>query len=227
MSSIVFLLSPPATKKSCAHYVLNVVSQFNRYIGRVKLALATCQDVYLRPVPRSALATSYIRQFAQAIAVMFTRHASLLKPLSEPGSIRVASDAAELEMALNTLADSRGLQLDSSELQFLKQLLFVQSRTLRPCHFCWDLVTALRALLVHSQCCSFGRTSNCRHSCSVTASWCGCASQHRVASFICPGVSAFAVSNATSICHDAFDPFCAAPATLRPFLRRELLPLGV
>ncbi len=97
------------------------------------LARARLDNSYLRPLPDTPLATGYVRQFAQAVLALFTRHASLLKPLSEAGCLRVAADAAELEAALNPLADARGFRLANAELLFLKQLLFVRSGAYAAC----------------------------------------------------------------------------------------------
>jgi len=96
-------------------------------MSRVKAAIAVCSDVYFRPLPSTKLAVSYLKQFVQGILALFTRHASLLKPLSEAGSLRVATDATELDMAVNSLAEAHGFRIDNAELQFLKQILFVET----------------------------------------------------------------------------------------------------
>eukprot|EP00939_MAST-03C_sp_MAST-3C-sp1_P003134 g3134.t1 len=67
------------------------------------------------------------RLLASRVVVLFVRHASLLRPLSEAGKLRLTQDMAQLELALGQIVKIDTLGRVYEELRSFRQLLFVES----------------------------------------------------------------------------------------------------
>lgn len=71
-----------------------------------------------------------VREMASEILVYFIRHASLVRPLSEAGKLRMARDMAELELAVQNLFPVEQLGPPYRALRALRPIIFLETSQL-------------------------------------------------------------------------------------------------
>ncbi|KAJ4772572.1 Conserved oligomeric Golgi complex subunit 5 [Rhynchospora pubera] len=76
------------------------------------------------------ICTSLVREMASEILVYFIRHASLVRPLSEAGKLRMARDMAELELAVQNLFPVEQLGPPYRALRAFRPIIFLETSQL-------------------------------------------------------------------------------------------------
>lgn len=71
-----------------------------------------------------------VREMASEILVYFIRHASLVRPLSEAGKLRMARDMAELELAVQNLFPVEQLGPPYRALRAFRPIIFLETSQL-------------------------------------------------------------------------------------------------
>jgi len=79
----------------------------------------------------NAVSRALVERMAARLMVFFVRHASLVRPLSRPGKLQLAKDAAELEAAVEQhLLPTEALGSPLRMLRGFRRLLFVETSDL-------------------------------------------------------------------------------------------------
>ncbi|GMJ08470.1 Conserved Oligomeric Golgi Complex 5 [Hibiscus trionum] len=105
-----------------------------------KCILHFCREFLSRLLPSSANATTagtetictrLVRSMASRVLILFIRHASLVRPLSESGKLRMARDMAELELAVGqNLFPVEQLGAPYRALRAFRPLIFLETSQL-------------------------------------------------------------------------------------------------
>lgn len=86
------------------------------------------------------ICTRLVRSMASRVLIFFIRHASLVRPLSESGKLRMARDMAELELAVGqNLFPVEQLGAPYRALRAFRPLIFLETSQLGSSHLLQDL----------------------------------------------------------------------------------------
>ena len=115
---------PEANKNACSLYM----KELQGFISRVAVDFLQdflCQDFI----------SSCVLPLAEKIVHQFVLHASLVRPLGRSGQMRLASDCAQLELALEPLVKDKLSAIGDaySQLRAFRSLLFMQPEDFASC----------------------------------------------------------------------------------------------
>lgn len=97
----------------CSPYLEKLQRQMQHLHSNILPNFTPCPAVTLR-----------LRALASRIAVFFIRHVALVRPLSQVGTLKLAADMAQLELALAPIVALKDLGAPYRELRALRPLLF-------------------------------------------------------------------------------------------------------
>ena len=83
----------------------------SKYMQILQRQLHVFQNVALSPYTYCPLLAEKIKRFVERVLVFFVRQASLVRPLSDAGKLRLTGDMAQLELALGPLRQIKVLLL--------------------------------------------------------------------------------------------------------------------
>ncbi|KAH9363650.1 hypothetical protein HPB48_000001 [Haemaphysalis longicornis] len=110
------------------------------YMRELQQFLSHCQNDFFSAWPPAPAVTQGVRDLASRSLELLVRHASLVRPLSEGGKMRLAADFAQMEMALaplgQPLADlGRPYKIKARNLTAYTRMCVQVLRALRPLLF--------------------------------------------------------------------------------------------
>lgn len=102
------------------------------------------------PIGMETICTRLVRSMASRVLIFFIRHASLVRPLSESGKLRMARDMAELELAVSqNLFPVEQLGAPYRALRALRPVIFLETSQLGQSTLLQDLPTSV---ILHHLC---------------------------------------------------------------------------
>ncbi|GMF17272.1 unnamed protein product [Phytophthora lilii] len=97
----------------------------SKYMQDFSNAFAVILDDHLRRLPIAPFATKCLADFVERLISVFIRHASLLRPLTENGKLRLANDMAQLELRLENIVPLRNVGASYEELRAFRHMIFL------------------------------------------------------------------------------------------------------
>jgi hypothetical protein len=113
--------SEVATPSSYIMELNNALSLFGRDVLRV--SSTTTRSASSRDANKDSVTTSLTSSMCSSLMLCWIKHASFVRPLTTPGKLQLAKDAAELERGLRLLTT----RFDISQLHTFKKLAFMDS----------------------------------------------------------------------------------------------------
>jgi hypothetical protein len=102
-------------------------SSGSKYMQEFSTAFAVVLEEHLRRLPIAAFATKCLADFVERLISVFIRHASLLRPLTENGKLRLANDMAQLELRLENVVPLRSVGVSYEELRAFRHMIFLEN----------------------------------------------------------------------------------------------------
>ncbi|OWZ16665.1 Conserved oligomeric Golgi complex subunit [Phytophthora megakarya] len=102
-------------------------SSGSKFIQEFNSAFAIILEEHLRRLPIAAFATKCLADFVERLISVFIRHASLLRPLTENGKLRLANDMAQLELRLEHIVPLQNVGVIYEELRAFRHMIFLES----------------------------------------------------------------------------------------------------
>ncbi len=102
----------------------------SQYVKSLQHGIAHFQSTFLSKFPVGPSLTAHIRNLATRLLVFFVRHAALVRPLKEPGKLKLAADMAQLEFAVGTLIPVKELGQPYKALRALRPFIFRETTQL-------------------------------------------------------------------------------------------------
>ncbi|KAG1706452.1 hypothetical protein DVH05_001601 [Phytophthora capsici] len=99
----------------------------SKYMQEFINAFAVILEEHLRRLPIAAFATKCLEDFVERVISVFIRHASLLRPLTENGKLRLANDMAQLELRLEHVVPLRNVGAAYEELRAFRHMIFLEN----------------------------------------------------------------------------------------------------
>ncbi|KAG7378725.1 Conserved oligomeric Golgi complex subunit [Phytophthora pseudosyringae] len=99
----------------------------SKYMQEFNNAFAVILEEHLRRLPIAAFATKCLADFVDRLISVFIRHASLLRPLTENGKLRLANDMAQLELRLEHIVPLRNVGASYEELRAFRHMIFLEN----------------------------------------------------------------------------------------------------
>ncbi|KAK1941692.1 Conserved oligomeric Golgi complex subunit 5 [Phytophthora citrophthora] len=99
----------------------------SKYMQEFINAFAVILEEHLRRLPIAAFATKCLEDFVERLISVFIRHASLLRPLTENGKLRLANDMAQLELRLEHIVPLRNVGAAYEELRAFRHMIFLEN----------------------------------------------------------------------------------------------------
>ncbi|EEY61333.1 conserved oligomeric Golgi complex subunit 5, putative [Phytophthora infestans T30-4] len=97
----------------------------SKYMQEFCNTFAIILDEHLRRLPVAVFATKCLEDFVERLISVFIRHASLLRPLTENGKLRLADDMAQLELRLEHIVPLRNVGAVYEELRAFRHMIFL------------------------------------------------------------------------------------------------------
>ncbi|RLN78150.1 hypothetical protein BBJ28_00007987 [Nothophytophthora sp. Chile5] len=98
----------------------------SKFMQEFSNAFAVILEEHLRRLPIAEFATKCLADFVERLISVFIRHASLLRPLTESGKLRLANDMAQLELRLEHVLPLRNLGTVYEELRAFRHMIFLE-----------------------------------------------------------------------------------------------------
>ncbi|KAF1795026.1 Conserved oligomeric Golgi complex subunit 5 [Phytophthora cactorum] len=99
----------------------------SKYMQEFSSAFAIILEEHLRRLPIAVFATKCLADFVERLISVFIRHASLLRPLTESGKLRLANDMAQLELRLEHIVPLRNVGTAYEELRAFRHMIFLEN----------------------------------------------------------------------------------------------------
>ncbi|CAI5732664.1 unnamed protein product [Hyaloperonospora brassicae] len=99
----------------------------SKYMQEFSDAFTVILEEHLRRLPVATFTTKCLADFVERLISVFTRHASLLRPLTENGKLRLANDVAQLELHLEHVVPLRSLGVSYEELRAFRHMIFLET----------------------------------------------------------------------------------------------------
>uniref|UniRef100_A0AAV1T9G5 Uncharacterized protein n=1 Tax=Peronospora matthiolae TaxID=2874970 RepID=A0AAV1T9G5_9STRA len=99
----------------------------SKYMQEFSDAFAVIVEEHLRRLPIATFTTECLADFVERLISVFTRHASLLRPLTEHGKLRLANDVAQLELQLEHIVPLRNAGVSYEELRAFRHMIFLET----------------------------------------------------------------------------------------------------
>ncbi|KAL3668357.1 hypothetical protein V7S43_006447 [Phytophthora oleae] len=99
----------------------------SKYMQEFINTFAVILEEHLRRLPIAAFATKCLEDFVERLISVFIRHASLLRPLTENGKLRLANDMAQLELQLEHIVPLRNVGAAYEELRAFRHMIFLEN----------------------------------------------------------------------------------------------------
>jgi hypothetical protein len=103
------------------------------YVRSLHQQIQFLQTNFLSKFPLCNSLTQQLREMASRLVLYFVRHASLVRPLEEPGKLKLAGDMAQLEFAVSLLYPVKDLGMPYRILRALRPFLFRETSTIQEC----------------------------------------------------------------------------------------------
>jgi conserved oligomeric Golgi complex subunit 5 len=122
-----------------------------------KCSIHFCSEFLSKLLPSSSsrsetICTIMVRRMASRVLIFFIRHASLVRPLSEAGKLRMARDMAELELAIDqNLFPVEQLGAPYRALRAFRPVLFLETSQLEKSPLLQDLPASVILHHLYSQ----------------------------------------------------------------------------
>ncbi|KAF4144517.1 Golgi transport complex subunit 5 [Phytophthora infestans] len=97
----------------------------SKYMQEFCNTFAIILEEHLRRLPVAVFATKCLEDFVERLISVFIRHASLLRPLTENGKLRLADDMAQLELRLEHIVPLRNVGAVYEELRAFRHMIFL------------------------------------------------------------------------------------------------------
>jgi hypothetical protein len=97
------------------------------YMSELGHALESFQTQHLGRLPQSPQLEACKRQLVARLVVTFVRHASLVRPLTEAGKLKLVGEMSQLELVLGPISEVSKLGPAYAQLRSLRPLLFVET----------------------------------------------------------------------------------------------------
>ncbi|POM59116.1 Conserved oligomeric Golgi complex subunit 5 [Phytophthora palmivora] len=98
----------------------------SKYMQEFSNAFAIILEEHLRRLPITAFATKCLADFVERLISVFIRHASLIRPLTENGKLRLANDMAQLELRLEHICPLQNVGVVYEELRGFRHMIFLE-----------------------------------------------------------------------------------------------------
>ncbi|KAL4136646.1 hypothetical protein PRIC2_000177 [Phytophthora ramorum] len=99
----------------------------SKYMQEFSNAFAVILEEHLRRLPIAAFATKCLADFVERLISVFIRHASLVRPLTENGKLRLANDMTQLELRLEHILPLRNVAAAYEELRAFRHMIFLEN----------------------------------------------------------------------------------------------------
>ncbi|EGZ20777.1 hypothetical protein PHYSODRAFT_493513 [Phytophthora sojae] len=99
----------------------------SKYMQEFSNAFAVVLEEHLRRLPIASFATKCLAEFVERLISVFIRHASLVRPLTENGKLRLANDMAQLELRLENIVPLRNVGAPYEELRAFRHMIFLDN----------------------------------------------------------------------------------------------------
>ncbi|KAE9027859.1 hypothetical protein PR003_g12643 [Phytophthora rubi] len=99
----------------------------SKYMQEFCNAFAVILEEHLRRLPIASFATKCLADFVERLISVFIRHASLVRPLTENGKLRLANDMAQLELRLENIVPLRNVGASYDELRAFRHMIFLDN----------------------------------------------------------------------------------------------------
>ncbi|ETI56575.1 hypothetical protein F441_00912 [Phytophthora nicotianae CJ01A1] len=99
----------------------------SKYMQEFSNAFTIILEEHLRRLPIAVFATKCLADFVERLISVFIRHASLLRPLTENGKLRLANDMAQLELRLEHIVPLRNIGAAYEELRAFRHMIFLDN----------------------------------------------------------------------------------------------------
>lgn len=103
------------------------VTNGSKYMQEFSNALAVILEEHLRRLPIAEFVTKCLADFVGRIIAVFIRHASLLRPLTESGKLRLADDMTQLELRLENISPLKYVGTLYDELRAFRHMIFLDN----------------------------------------------------------------------------------------------------
>ncbi|CAH0476499.1 unnamed protein product [Peronospora belbahrii] len=102
-------------------------SSGSKYMQEFVNAFSVILEDHLRRLPVATFVTKCLGDFVERLVSVFIRHASLLRPLTEDGKLRLANDMTQLELQLEHIMPLRNVGASYEELRAFRHMIFLES----------------------------------------------------------------------------------------------------
>ncbi|KAI9905691.1 hypothetical protein PsorP6_013740 [Peronosclerospora sorghi] len=99
----------------------------SKYMHEFVSAFTVILEEHLRHLPVASFVTKCLTDFVERLISVFIRHASMLRPLSENGKLRLANDMTEFELLLEHVMPLRNVGPSYEELRAFRHMIFLKS----------------------------------------------------------------------------------------------------
>lgn len=103
------------------------------YIRSLLQQIQFLQSNFISKFPLCTSLTNQLREMASRLVLYFVRHAALVRPLEEPGKLKLAGDLAQLEFAVSLLHPVKDLGNPYKILRQFRPFLFKETNTISNC----------------------------------------------------------------------------------------------
>ncbi|GMF22978.1 unnamed protein product [Phytophthora fragariaefolia] len=99
----------------------------SKYMQEFSRAFTIILDEHLRRLPVASFATKCLADLVERLISVFIRHASLIRPLTENGKLRLANDMTQLELRLENIIPLRNAGAPYAELRAFRHMIFLDN----------------------------------------------------------------------------------------------------
>ncbi|CAH0487344.1 unnamed protein product [Peronospora farinosa] len=99
----------------------------SKYMQEFINAFSIILEEHLRRLPVATFATKCMVDFVERLISVFIRHASLLRPLTENGKLRLANDMTQLELRLEHIVPMCNVGASYEELRAFRHMIFLEN----------------------------------------------------------------------------------------------------